>query len=103
MLPSEVPALKFHQGILLFSILRHHAQRQIQDFLKGGAGGLSRVWIFHTWTFCSETYHAVDRQNVDGQNTEGQNASENCKGGQNAGHFIGQGEQNANLIKTLYI
>ena len=28
----------------------------------------------------------------------GQNASQNCKGGQNAGHFKGQGGQNANLI-----
>ena len=28
----------------------------------------------------------------------GQNANQNCKGGQNAGHFMGQGGQNANLI-----
>ena len=37
------------------------------------------------------------------QNTGGQNASQNSKGGQNAGHFMGQGGQNANLNKTLYI
>ena len=52
---------------------------------KGGRG-VSRVWIFHTWTFCSGTYCAVH-----GQNTGGQNASRNCKGEQNAGHFMGQG------------
>ena len=52
---------------------------------KGGRG-VSRVWIFHTWTFCSGTYCAVN-----GQNTGGQNASRNCKGEQNAGHFMGQG------------
>ena len=44
------------------------------------------------------TYHAVHRQNVSGQNPGGQNTSQNCKGGQNAGHFKGQGGQNANLI-----
>ena len=33
----------------------------------------------------------------------GQNASQNCKGGQNAGHFIGQGGKNVDLIKTVYI
>ena len=30
-------------------------------------------------------------------------ASQNCKGGQNAGHFMEQGGQNANIIKTFYI
>ena len=44
------------------------------------------------------TYHTVHGQNVGGQNPGGQNASQNCKGGQNAGHFKGQGGQNANLI-----
>ena len=32
-----------------------------------------------------------------------QNDSQNCKGGQNAGHFMEQGGQNANIIKTFYI
>ena len=60
--------------------------------------GVSRVWIFHTWTFCGGIYHAVH-----GQHTGGQNASQNCKGGQNAGHFMEQGGQYANIIKTFYI
>ena len=37
------------------------------------------------------TYHAVHGQTVGGQNPGGQNATQNCKGGQNAGHFKGQG------------
>ena len=37
-------------------------------------------------------------QNVNGQNTAGgQNTSQNCKVGQNAVHFMGQGKQNSNL------
>ena len=59
---------------------------------------MSRVRIFHTWTFFSGTYHSVH-----GQHTGGQNASQNCKGGQNAGHFMEQGGQNANIIKTFCI
>ena len=43
-------------------------------------------------------------QNVNGQNTSGQNTSQICKVGQNAVHFMGQGKQNANLIKkTVYM
>ena len=59
---------------------------------KGGRG-LSRVWIFHTWTFHSGTNHVVHGQNPSRHN--------GCRGGQNAGHFMGQEGQNANLIKTL--
>ena len=74
-------------------------------FRKGGGGlcGLTWVWIFHTWPFCSVTYHEVHGQNVGGQNTGGHNTSQKCKGGQNAGHFMGQRRQNADLTKTLYI
>ena len=79
-------------------------QRQIQDFPKGGAWVIAGI-DFHTWTFCSRTYHAMHGQNVNGQNTGGQNTSQNCKVGQNAVHFMGQGKQNANLIKKncIYI
>ena len=59
---------------------------------------MSQAWIYHTWRFCSGTYRTVH-----GQHTGGQNASRNCKGGQNAGHFMEQGGQNANIIKTFYI
>ena len=69
--------------------------RQIQDFPKGGAWVIAGI-DFHTWTFCSGTYHAMHGQNVNGQNTGGQNTSQNCK--------VGQGKQNANLIKkTVYM
>ena len=71
-------------------------------FPERGGGGreLSRVWIFHALTFCSRIYmyHAMHGQTVGGLSPGGQNASQNCKGGQNAGHFMGQGGQNANLI-----
>ena len=43
------------------------------------------IWILHTWTFDSWTYLAVHRDIAGGQN-----ASMNYKGGQNAGHFMGQ-------------
>ena len=46
----------------------------------------------------------MHRENVGGQNTGGQNASQNCKGGDKmVAIFMGQGGQNANLIKALYI
>ena len=81
----------------------HGYQRQIQDFPKGGAWVIAGM-DFHTWTFCSGTYHAMHGQNVNGQNTGGQNTSQNCKVGQNAVHFMGQGKQNSNLIKkTVYM
>ena len=48
----------------------------------GGGGGLSRVWIFYNWTFQSRTYHVVH-----GRKASGQNTGQNCKAGQNAGHF----------------
>ena len=38
-----------------------------------------------------------------GQNTSQQYASQNCKGGQNAGQFLGQGGQNAGLVISLKI
>ena len=41
----------------------------------------------------------VHGQNVGGQNTGGQNASQNCKGGQNAVHFMGQGGKMPILTK----
>ena len=42
-------------------------------------------------------------KNPSRQNAGGQNTSQNCRGGQNAGHFMGQEGQNANLIKTFII
>ena len=70
-----------------------------------GGGGLLRVWvwIFHTWTFRSGTNHVVHRQNPSGQNDGVQTPVKIAGGRQNAGHFIGQEGQNANLIKTLII
>ena len=79
-------------------------QRQIQDFPTGGRAWVIAGMDFHTLTFCRETYHAMHGQNVNGQNTGGQNTSQNCKMGQNAVHFMGQGKQNSNLIKkTVYM
>ena len=86
------------------SLIRHtqtkyitHVKTDTGFSKKGGGGGgghgLSGIRIFHTWTFRSATYHVVCRPN----------ASQNCKGGQSAFHFMGRGGQNPDLIKTLNI
>ena len=73
------------------------------EFSERGGVGCREYGYFILGHFVAGTYHAVHRQNVGSQNTGGQNASRTCKGGQNAGPFMGQGGQNANLFKILYM